>query len=228
MNVTVKIIRKNRYLDILRNQLWYRNMSFSGIHHILSNPRIYSFMRFIIGGSISSKILVNSYIQPKKGDTILDIGCGPGDILDSLPSVDYWGFDLNDEYINFARKRFLNRGKFFCKKVSRDAIPGKDIFDIIMACGVFHHLTDEEASEMFELAYTLLKSGGRFITFDGVYVPDQSYFVRLLLSNDRGKYVRTEEQYRIIAQKYFTDIQVSIRSDLLRIPYTHIIMEFKK
>jgi cyclopropane fatty-acyl-phospholipid synthase-like methyltransferase len=185
-------------------------------------------MRFIIGGTKASKILVNTYLQPKTGDKILDIGCGPGDILESLPSVDYWGFDLNKEYINSARKRFLNRGKFFCKEVSKDAIPGEDIFDIVMACGVFHHLTNEEAGEMFELAYTLLKSGGRFITFDGVYVPDQLYFARLLLSNDRGKYVRTEEQYRTIAQKYFNDIQVSIRSDLLRLPYTHIIMEFKK
>ena len=186
-------------------------------------------MRSVIGGNKVSKILVKTYIRPKVGDKILDIGCGPGDILEFLPStVDYWGFDLNDDYINTARKRFSNRGQFFCKKVSRDAIPGEDLFDIVMACGVFHHLTNEEAGEMFELAHTLLKSGGRFITFDGVYVPDQSYFARLFLSNDRGEYVRTKEQYRTIAQKYFTDIQVSIRSDLLRLPYTHIIMECKK
>lgn len=185
-------------------------------------------MRSVIGGNKISKILVETYIRPKDGDKILDIGCGPGDILDFLPSVEYWGFDLNEKYITSARKRFSNRGQFFCKKVSRDAVPGEEIFDIVMACGIFHHLTDEEAIEMFELAHTLLKPGGRFITFDGVYVPDQSYFARLILSNDRGNYVRTEEQYRPIAQKYFADIQVSIRSDLLRLPYTHIIMECKK
>lgn len=198
------------------------------VRYLLQNPWIYSHMRSGIGGTKSSEILVKTYIQPKSGDRILDIGCGPGDILDFLPPVDYWGFDLNENYIKSARRRFSNQGQFFCKKVSKDAMPGKRIFDIILAFGIFHHLTDEEAVEMFELADTLLKPGGRFITLDGVYVPDQSYFVRLLLSNDRGKNVRTEKQYRTIAQKYFTDIQIVIRSDLLRVPYTHIIMECKK
>jgi len=185
-------------------------------------------MRSVIGGTKASKIFVETYIRPKTGDKILDIGCGPGDILDFLPPVDYQGFDLNEEYISSARKRFSNRGRFFCKNVSLDAIPGEDLFDIVMACGVFHHLSDEEAIGMFELAHTLLKPGGRFITFDGVYIPDQSYVARILLSKDRGKYVRTKEQYKTIAQKKFASIQVSVRSDLLRVPYTHIIIECKK
>jgi cyclopropane fatty-acyl-phospholipid synthase-like methyltransferase len=107
-------------------------------------------------------------------------------------------------------------------------MPGEGVFDIVLAIGIFHHLTDKEAIEMFELADTLLKPDGRFITFDGVYTPGQGFFTRFFLSNDRGKYVRTEDQYRAIAQKYFTDIHVSIRDDLLRLPYTHIIMECKK
>ena len=203
-------------------------MSLMDIYSFLSVPQIYSFMRFIIGGTKFSKILVNTYIQPKTGDKILDIGCGPGDILESLPSVDYWGFDLNEKYINSARKRFSNCGQFFCKKVSRDAIPGENQFDIVMACGVFHHLTDEEADEMFELAHTLLKPDGRFITFDGVFIPKQSFFARLLISHDRGKFVRTEDQYQKIAQKYFSNTRSTIRSDLLRLPYTHIIIVCKK
>lgn len=198
------------------------------IRFLLQNPHIYRFMRFTIGGTKASQILVDSYIRPKTGDKILDIGCGPGDILEFLPPVDYWGFDFNEEYINSARKRFLNRGQFFCKKVCRDAMPGEGVFDIVLAIGIFHHLTDKEAIEMFELADTLLKPDGRFITFDGVYTPGQGFFTRFFLLNDRGKYVRTEDQYRAIAQKYFADIHVSIRDDLLRLPYTHIIMECKK
>ncbi len=198
------------------------------IRLLLQNPFIYSSMRFLIGGTKASEILVKSYIRPKTDDKILDIGCGPGDILEFLPPVDYSGFDSNEEYINSARKRYLDRGQFFCKKVCRDAMPGEGIFDIVMAIGIFHHLTDKEAAEMFELASILLKPDGRLITFDGIYTQSQSYFARMLLSNDRGKYVRTEEQYRVIAQKFFADIHISVRSDLLRVPYTHIIMECKK
>jgi SAM-dependent methyltransferase len=205
-----------------------KDMTFFRVPRILSNPTIYRLMNSVLWGTRSSEIFVKDYIRPNTGDKILDIGCGTGDILEFLPSVDYWGFDQSEEYINSARTRFSGKGRFFCKKVSRDAVPGKDIFDIVLACGVVHHLTDDEAGEMFELAYTLLKSGGRLITLDGVYMPDQSCFVRLLLSNDRGKYVRSQEQYRTIAKNFFTDIRVSVRSDLLRLPYTHIIMECKK
>jgi cyclopropane fatty-acyl-phospholipid synthase-like methyltransferase len=203
-------------------------MSLPGIDLILSHPQIYRRMRLLIGGNGASQNFVNTFIRPRTGEKILDIGCGPGDILEFLPAVDYWGFDLNEEYINYARKRFSNRGQFFCKNVSRDAIPGENIFDIVIAFGVFHHLSDDEAGEMFELAYTLLKPDGRFITIDGVYVPHQSYLVHLLLSEDRGNYVRTQEQYRLIAQKKFSDIRLFVRHDLLWIPYTHIIMECTK
>ncbi len=203
-------------------------MLFSGIHRVLSNPLAYSCMRAVIGGTKSSQIFVTTFIRPRTGDKILDIGCGPGDILEFLPSVDYYGFDVNEAYINSARTRYPDRGQFFCKKLSRDAIPGNNIFDIVLACGVFHHLTDNEAVEMFELSNTLLKPGGRLITLDGVYMQGQSYLAHLLLSIDRGKFVRSQEQYQTIARKYFTDIRVSIRSDLIRLPYTHIIIECKK
>jgi len=203
-------------------------MSLPGMDLLLSHPQIYRRIRLLIGGNGASQNFVNTFIRPKTGDKILDIGCGPGDILEFLPAVDYLGFDLNEGYITNARKRFSDRGQFFCKNVSRDAIPGENIFDLVIACGVFHHLSGDEADEMFELAHTLLKPGGRFITLDGIYIPHQSYFVHFLLSIDRGKFVRTQEQYRIIAQKKFSDIRLFVRHDLLRIPYTHIIMECTK
>jgi SAM-dependent methyltransferase len=205
-----------------------KGMSLSGIQRILSNPSVYHCMSSLLWGPRSYGIFVHDYIRPRSGDKVLDIGCGTADIVEFLPPVDYQGFDQSEEYIASARKRFSGRGSFFCRPVGRDAVPGKDIFDIILACGVIHHLDDEKATEMFELAHTLLKSGGRLITLDGVYMPDQSYLVHLLLSGDRGKYVRSQEQYCRIARTFFTDISVSIRSDLLRLPYTHIIMECGK
>jgi hypothetical protein len=70
-----------------------------------------------------------------------------------------------------------------------------------------------------------LRPGGRMITNDGCYVPGQSQTKRFLLSRDRGRYVRTEDQYLELAREYFDEVKPHIREDVLRIPYTHLILE---
>ena len=48
---------------------------------------------------------------------------------------------------------------------------------------------------------------------------------RFLVARDRGQNVRTVSEYLALAEPYFPNIQHEIRSNLLRIPYTHIIAE---
>lgn len=196
------------------------------IHLVLSKPGIFKLFNSLIIGKCRS-IFVEKYVRPEKGDRILDIGCGLGDILDYLPDVDYVGFDMNQRYIDAAVKYYGNRGKFLCKNVSKETIKENSSFDIVMANGVLHHLNNEEAIELFELAQLALNPIGTLITIDGCYVESQSPIVQYLLLRDRGQYVRTKERYLALASKVFTNIKVSIRHDLLRIPYTHIIMECK-
>ena len=142
-----------------------------------------------------------------------------------MPDVEYIGFDINQKYIDAAIKRHGNRGTFICKKVSRDAITESSSFDLVIAIGVLHHLNDEEATQLFELAKSVLKSTGRIITYDGCYVKEQSNIARFILSKDRGQYVRKREEYLYLASKIFTNIKATIHHDLIRIPYTHIILE---
>jgi SAM-dependent methyltransferase len=170
---------------------------------------------------------VKEYIRPKEGDKILDIGCGTADILAYLPSVEYVGLDMNEAYINYAKKRFGHKGIFLATKVDGKAINEFSLYDfeIVLATGLLHHLDDDEALRLFELASSALKPGGRLITLDGCYVKGQSWLASLILSKDRGKYVRTKDKYLSLSSKVFTNIQVSIHYDLIRIPYTHIIME---
>ena len=41
---------------------------------------------------------------------------------------------------------------------------------------------------------------------------------------DRGKFVRTREEYLRLASARFPKVEPHLRHDLLRIPYTHLIM----
>jgi cyclopropane fatty-acyl-phospholipid synthase-like methyltransferase len=101
-------------------------------------------------------------------------------------------------------------------------------FDIVLAIGVVHHLDDSHASNLFSLASRALVPGGRLLTLDGVYTDDQSVFVKRMLNNDRGKYVRTEPANKALATQMFSSVSTSVRHDLFRIPYTVLIMECTK
>jgi len=193
---------------------------------ILSNPAIYRTFQWILGrhGKLFVE-LVDTYVRPRSGDRILDIGCGPADILEYLPNVDYVGVDVSQQYIDSAKRRFGNRGTFLVGKVGDDAIDQATTFDIALALGIIHHLDDGEAIQLFELAQSALKPEGRLVTVDGCYMDGQPRFVRYLLSKDRGQYVRTMEGYVALASKVFTNVKVTIRYDLYRIPFTHIMLE---
>ena len=97
-------------------------------------------------------------------------------------------------------------------------------FDLVMAIGVIHHLNDAQAAKLFELARRVLRPGGRLVTFDGCYVPRQSRIARWMLAHDRGRFVRTQEEYLRLASAHFSKVESQIRHDLLRIPYTHLIL----
>jgi hypothetical protein len=56
-------------------------------------------------------------------------------------------------------------------------------------------------------------------------VPEQSGMARWIIKLDRGNHVRTRDEYIALASRQFRNVRVTILHDLLRIPYTHIIME---
>jgi SAM-dependent methyltransferase len=174
-------------------------------------------------------VLVRDYLRPLPTDRILDIGCGPASILASLPaSVEYVGFDPSPRYIEAAQKRFGPRGTFVVGVATRENLPQYPPFNLALAVGVLHHLDDEAARELIELAFANLQTGGKLVTLDGCFTERQSAVARSLLRMDRGRYVRDAEHYKRLALDAFTQVELDVRTDLLRIPYTHAILTAHK
>ena len=98
-------------------------------------------------------------------------------------------------------------------------------FDVVIAHGVLHHLDDDAAATLFGVARRALKPGGRLVTFDGCFAEGQSALARLFLSLDRGRHVRSRDAYERLARGEFDQVESFVRHDLIRIPYTHLIME---
>jgi len=192
---------------------------------VLSLPAGYRLLRGLVGGQALWQTCLTEYVKPAPGDKVLDIGCGPADVVNYLPQVDYTGLDRSPEYINSAKARFGSKGRFLCSDVSLVALEQEQgTFNLALATGVIHHLNDQQAADLFALARRSLRPDGRLITFDGCYVPDQSRIAKWMLNNDRGKFVRTRAKYECLASAGFSKVECHLRHDLLRIPYTHLIM----
>ena len=196
-----------------------------GFYSLLTLPSVYRMFDSFVRGD-SWYIYISEYVRPVPGEKVLDIGCGPGDILENLPAVDYLGFDINPRYVEAARKRFGNRGHFFCGDVGLTAIDQEaGSFDLVLATGVLHHLDDDRAVSLFNLARKALKPGARLITYDGCYVAGQPKLARFVVSRDRGQHVRESGEYAMLAAQVFPQVKSFVRHDLLRIPYTHVILQ---
>ena len=198
-------------------------MSFLMKDKFLEISSVYAkLMGFILGANTYST-LVNEYIQPMPGISVLDVGCGPAEILELLQDVNYIGLDHNPNYIATATKKYGAKGTFICAGVDQLNDFGLKTFDRIIILGVMHHLDDAQLAKLMMSLKDRLNQGGTLITFDVAYEDKQNLIAKLLAKNDRGKFVRTKEQYLKFIQVSFKNEQADIRHDLLRVPYTHLL-----
>jgi SAM-dependent methyltransferase len=198
-------------------------MSFLMKDKFLEISSVYAkLMGFLLGANTYST-LVNEYIQPMPGISVLDVGCGPAEILELLQDVNYIGLDHNPNYIATATKKYGAKGTFICAGVDQLNDFGLKTFDRIIILGVMHHLDDAQLAKLMMSLKDRLNQGGTLITFDVAYEDKQNLIAKLLAKNDRGKFVRTKEQYLKFIQVSFKNEQADIRHDLLRVPYTHLL-----
>lgn len=198
---------------------------------ILSIPYFYQVLQRLVGPPKYKKYFVDKFLKPFQGCKILDIGCGPADILEFLVDyeVEYTGFDQSEKYIANARERYKNySAQFFCNTVSEELLRKKSNvhnYDIVLASNVLHHLDDLEALNLLNLAKFSLKKGGRIITCDGCKVENDKLVSRMMLDFDRGKYVRFENQYLDLARKVFTHVDHEVnRQNTLKISGIIMVM----
>jgi SAM-dependent methyltransferase len=172
---------------------------------------------------------ISQHVRPRPGDLIVDIGCGTGAILNYLPQSLYIGLDANPAYIHTAAAIHGKRGQFRVLNVAGATLPDiEGQADIAIMCGLLHHLNDEEARCAVALAHSLLKSGGRLVTIDGVFHAQQGIIRRLVLLLDRGRFVRPAQGYLTLAQERFSLIHQEQSDSLTRIPSSHFIMNCTK
>lgn len=195
----------------------------TGLRDILEHPQIYQAFQTTFGFFNARVFAAKDFLKIQPGQKVLDIGCGPGFIVEHLPvGVEYIGFDIDERYIEYARKRFGHRAQFHCRYFDAECSREFSGADIAMMNGVVHHLSDELAMSTLRTIRFALKPGGLLFTLDGCYRPNQNKIAKYLLDHDRGQFVRSEEQYRGLFLDCFANVETKVFENLSRLPYTFI------
>ena len=76
-----------------------------------------------------------------------------------------------------------------------------------------------------ELSKRIMKSNGRLVCVEATFLARQTRLSRWIVSKDRGRHVRLEQEWKNLISQAFDSYSTCILTGLTRIPYTHIVME---
>ena len=122
-------------------------------------------------------------------ESLLDVGCGTGfliDILTKQKPARYCGVDLSDEMIRMAREKQIEGAEFTVSSADKLPYPNES-FDIVTCSQSFHHYPYPE--QAMREAKRVLKPGGLYILSDtgiggiGAWIDNHIIF-RLMQSGD--------------------------------------------
>jgi ubiquinone/menaquinone biosynthesis C-methylase UbiE len=103
---------------------------------------------------------VLSLLPDVKGLTVLDLGCGAGDLcrrIQALGAKETTGIDISANMLEIARKD-APPGITFQQKAMEDLDFGPDSFDLVVSSLAFHYVAD--LPKLFENIYKFLKPSG--------------------------------------------------------------------
>lgn len=137
-----------------------------------------------------------------KARRVLDVACGPGTNVHHFAHSEYLGVDLNERYIEDARR---STGRDFRVMDVRSADLAEERFDFILVNSFFHHVPDADAERILSHLATLLTGDGHIHILDLVLPPGRSV-ASLLADLDRGDFPRPLGRWRRMFETFFEPV----------------------
>jgi len=125
-------------------------------------------------GILISEIIEHVIQNVPKNGTVLDLMCGTGYLLGKLqekrPDVQFTGVDLEDEYIQYAKKQYPSIEFITVDVLDWDS---GDQYDAVLCTGGLHHIEYHKQESLVKRVAELVKPSGFAIIADP-YIDDYS------------------------------------------------------
>lgn len=144
--------------------------------------------------------IVNPYIQfideaIKDSETVLDLGCGSGLIVNFLaskyPNKKFVAVDFADGILfaqDFAKKNNINNITFIREDILK--FKSQKQFDVVICQGVLHHIVDDESA--YIVLRDNLKMGGKLLL--GLYHPLGKILKKFFKINYKSKVLEDDQE----------------------------------
>lgn len=173
------------------------------IEYFLSQPVIFNYIRKPIAGDQKEvKEFVSNNIKKYEAKSVLDVGCGTGDYIPTIPTTtQYLGIDTNQQYLSYVKNLFKTTDrKFLFQDATETKFYEDRKFDIVILISILHHLSDEDLAIILPQVSKVAKKA--IIVTD--IIPDpEGWLPKQLVKLDRGRYVRSKEEKLKLLKKHF-------------------------
>lgn len=165
---------------------------------VLNNPFVYNLVQLGLGMDFYS--VAAKKIKTAKAKSILEIGCGTGELLKFMSPKNYLGLDINGEYLRKAETAFGCKNIKFqeADATNLPKINGK--FDLVLLVNFIHHLNDKELEKVLKGVKKNVNYK-KFILIDGK--PNAGPFTKLLEDGDLGNNFRSLQEIEKFVSKHF-------------------------
>lgn len=116
------------------------------------------------GGTLWARHHVLPRLPSARDASILDIGCGAGEVVSLVRGAGYAdvrGIDVSEEQVALARDRGVESVELADLREHLASAPGA--YDVIIALDVLEHFDPGELLELLDLVSSALKPGGRLL-----------------------------------------------------------------
>jgi SAM-dependent methyltransferase len=202
------------------------------VHRLFLLPAVHHLKRKILsnGGKMQETLVEYLSRIPAQSPIIIDLGCGTG--RNALLCKDkgiYYGIDINPRHIAAATKRYGAYGSFIhgdaattlpqlCMKHADSGVPL-----VILMIGLMHHLNDAIIIDIMSCLRNLPPTPRFLLTLDPVRVQKPAMLERLLMWLDRGRFIRSADQYQALLACEHDIVESHTYDDFLKTPYHHYI-----